>query len=107
MMEILTMHRAFERAERKIDDLESNKHDMQGVVYQIAHAAFDVYEEAGCPNDFCIQSMDGFTTEVPLIFGGTNRLLWTPWKGFVPDVSYCNDGFLDACAKCEHVNYDR
>ena len=43
-----------------------------------------------CPDDFCIQHVGA---EV-VIFGGTNRLRWSPAHGFVPDPLYCTENFM-------------
>ena len=40
--------------------------------------------------DFCIQ-LFGVTA---IVFGGTNRLVWTPTHGFNPDRPYCTERFL-------------
>jgi len=61
-----------------------------------------IFEAAACywlgldEDDFCLQSSGGGEM---LVFGGTNRLRWTPWQGFQPDRSYCTPSFL--------ANFDR
>lgn len=40
-------------------------------------------------DDFCVQSLG---PEVA-VFGSTNRLVWSPSTGYVPDKSYCNERF--------------
>jgi hypothetical protein len=44
-----------------------------------------------CPDDFCIQDDAG---EV-VIFGGTNRLIWSVFKGFSIDEGSCTKKFID------------
>lgn len=56
---------------------------------------FDLVLEAAkffedCPEDFCLQNAQGGD----LVFGGTNRLLWSINRGFRPDRSYCTERFL-------------
>lgn len=58
--------------------------------------AFDVFTQCGAEDDFCVQHI-GFPGAV---FGGTNRLLWTPSRGFRPDHTYCTPRFL-------HEYFDR
>ncbi len=56
----------------------------------LVDAAFGVFERAGCPNDFCIQDIGRCA-----VFGGTNRLIWSPGRSFYPDRSYCTPKFLE------------
>ena len=63
----------------------------------LAQAAARYFEE--CEDDFCVQDAGG---EV-LVFGGTNRLLWTPARGFYPDRSYCTENFLQHYAAIGRV----
>jgi hypothetical protein len=56
--------------------------------YYIVAAAAEFFKF--CPDDFGIQHInDGV-----IIFGGTNRLIWTP-HGFRPDPPYCSPRFLE------------
>lgn len=45
------------------------------------------------PTDFCVQ----LVTPDCIVFGGVNRLIWTPAHGFKPDRSYCTPAFLETC----------
>lgn len=58
----------------------------------VLEAAEELFLIAGCPEDFCIQHISGDTA----IFGGFNRVIWTPMKGFRLDPSYCTVGFVNA-----------
>ena len=40
-----------------------------------------IFEKLGCEDDFCIQYVGGSS----VVFGGVNRLLWTPRFGFKDD----------------------
>lgn len=44
-------------------------------------------------DDFCVQAAFGEC----LVFGGTNRLIWSPRRGFYPDKSYCTERFIERC----------
>lgn len=54
-------------------------------------AAEEIFELAGCKQDFCIQHVGECA-----VFGGSNRLLWSPVKGFRYDAPYCSPRFLKA-----------
>lgn len=43
-----------------------------------------------CPEDFCLQSY----SEDVIVFGGTNRVVWSIRRGFRVDRSYCTERFL-------------
>jgi len=68
--------------------------DTGALVYNIIEAAATYFEE--CPEDFCLQNFNGYDC---FVFGGTNRLIWTPLRGFKPDPSYCTKQFLDHATK--------
>jgi hypothetical protein len=46
---------------------------------------------AECPEDFGIQHK--FLPE-GIVFGGTNRIIWTVRSGFYCDESYCTEDFI-------------
>ena len=62
----------------------------------MAMVMFEVVRWAACywhgvsDDDFCIQSVG----ETTIVFGGTNRLVWSPSAGYRPDRSYCTQSFL-------------
>lgn len=55
----------------------------------VAETAQEIFESCGCPDDFCIQ-----TVGMVAVFGGINRLIWSPRNGFQPDKRYCTERFL-------------
>ena len=64
------------------------------LAYAICEAAAQYWDRSD-PYDFCLQSFGGDT----IVFGGTNRLIWSPRMGFTPDPSYCTDRFLRRCTQ--------
>jgi hypothetical protein len=69
---------------------ELNKHIGNEVLaYLIAESA-GVYWEKTQVEDFGLQFFDAEN----IVFGGTNRLIWSPSKGFRPDRGYCTAKFL-------------
>ena len=67
------------------------------LTYIIVYEAAKYFAE--CPEDFCLQSV-GYNC---IIFGGTNRLIWTP-NGFAPDISYCTEKFLKYYSGLNYFN---
>lgn len=61
--------------------------------YMLISAA-SVYFET-CPDDFCVQLVG----ERAIVFGGTNRLIYTCTHGFTPDTRYCTEEFLHHCER--------
>ena len=64
-------------------------------VLALVEEAYRIFERAGIPQDFCLQHV-GLTN---LVFGSTNRLLWSVQTGFVPDKSSCTEKFLNNWTK--------
>ncbi len=65
----------------------------------ILDKAQEIFELCQAPDDFCIQHIHGEGA----IFGGWNRIIWRPEKGFYPDPSYCSQRFLNKYqANCLH-----
>lgn len=64
---------------------------------EIGQAVIEVaeycFEKAGCPEDYCIQHSNGCGT---VVFGGTNRLIWSAFRGWKIDKPYCSDAFIKA-----------
>lgn len=54
----------------------------------IADAAANFFEDT--PEDFCVHHV----TYDTIVFGGTNRLIWSPHQGFRPDAEHCSKEFL-------------
>ena len=55
----------------------------------VIHQAFYFFEE--CPEDFGIQH----ESYPVIIFGGTNRVVWSVRFGFRIDESYCTSRFIE------------
>jgi hypothetical protein len=68
------------------------KGGLDTMIYSLVLAASRYFTE--CPDDFSLQAV-GYRC---VVFGGTNRLLWTAEKGFLPDRPYCTENFLRRCA---------
>jgi len=67
-----------------------NKHVGNDVLaYLIAESA-GFYWGKTQPEDFVVQ----FFTADHIVFGSTNRLIWSPATGFRPDRGYCTAKFL-------------
>ena len=79
------------KLEKKIDDqlvdFDSSEKDFH--VWEIFKAAALYWVDLD-EDDFCLQSASSET----LVFGGTNRLIWSAARGFQPDQSYCTEKFL-------------
>ena len=56
-------------------------------------AASEYWERANCLGDFCIQHVGAGES---IVFGGSNRVVWTIRSGFIIDRSYCSSSFLTA-----------
>lgn len=89
---------AKKRLQQQIDaagDKLAEGDKMHLLMYSLCEAAADIFVKAGCPDDFCLQLANWDV----LVFGGTNRLKWTPKHGFYPDRGYCSQKFLDSFDK--------
>ena len=73
--------------DRVIQQLDSSQ-----VVGALIERALWFFEE--CPEDFCVQLQTGGG----VVFGGTNRVTWTPTCGLWPEPSYCTSKFLKHAA---------
>lgn len=86
-------NRLMSRVETVMAQLFRDEHAFS-VVAMVAIAASRYWDAEGVsPDDFCLQ---GVGPEC-VVFGGTNRLVWSPERGFRPDRSYCNPAFLARC----------
>ncbi len=63
------------------------------LLMEIVEAAAE-YWRGGDPYDFCVQHVSPDC----IVFGGTNRLVWSPGRGFQPSRSHCTPAFLARCA---------
>jgi len=57
----------------------------------VCDEARGIFDECGADEDFCIQDVG----ETYIIFGGTNRLIWT-CRGFTIDKHLCTPNFIDS-----------
>jgi len=62
------------------------------IMYSVFERAYSIFHRAGCPHDFCVQH----ATEYGIVFGGSNRLVWTPFNSFSADPNYCTESFIKA-----------
>jgi hypothetical protein len=69
---------------------EPSQHQINSVGITVCELAYTVFEICKAADDFCIQSTSN------LVFGGTNRIVWSARYGFLADRSYCTPRFL-AC----------
>lgn len=66
------------------------------IAYSIAEAAAAHWGYDGAdPNDFCLQPPGELTLGASLVFGGSNRLRWSPRRGFSIDAARCSPDFID------------
>ncbi len=61
----------------------------QEIGMMIIEEAADRFTECGAASDFCIQHIGA-----AVIFGGTNRLIFSLKVGFYLDKSYCTERFI-------------
>jgi hypothetical protein len=78
--------------QKKLEEIQLRYQDEEHLVlwFDIFEAASRYWEEN--PDDFCVQSFEGGET---IVFGGLNRLIWSPFTGFQADRSYCSKKFLE------------
>jgi hypothetical protein len=58
-----------------------------GVV--VMEAATQIFSDCEASSDFCIQTVGSV-----VVFGGTNRLCFSPFKGFYLDEKFCTENFI-------------
>ena len=61
------------------------------IIDLIVEEAYGYWDRANWQNDFCVQSVG----MGQVVFGGTNRLIWSYQYGFKIDESYCSPNFLE------------
>jgi len=66
---------------------------LEQILYEVYTKAREHFKE--CPGDFCVQHIG----ETSIVFGSTNRLIWSIHNGFVVDMSYCTETFIDHAKK--------
>lgn len=62
----------------------------QNIGEMLCDAAFTIFADCEAESDFCVQHV----APDSVVFGGTNRVLFHPERGFHPDPSYCTRRFL-------------
>lgn len=67
-----------------------NQENLINIGETVCECARNLFEKCEATEDFCIQVVGGTFT----VFGGVNRVLYRPEKGFTPDLGYCTDRFL-------------
>ena len=60
----------------------------ENVAIEVLAAAEDIFRVCGAPEDFCLQHA-GST----FVFGGTNRVIWDPVRGWRVSQSHCSERF--------------
>jgi hypothetical protein len=70
-------------------DLYNNEHGIE-LIESIVLEAERIFKLCGASDDFCFQH----ATNKTIVFGGTNRLIWSAKKGFRVDQSSCTSRFL-------------
>ena len=63
--------------------------DLNDIGILVAEAASELFNDCGASDDFCIQHVGQRA-----VFGGRNRVIFDPIKGFFLDVNYCTDQFI-------------
>lgn len=64
-----------------------NEKQLQEIGTTIVNEAYQLFCDLEIKRDFCVQAI-GYNC---VVFGGTNRIIWSIRYGFRLDVSYCND----------------
>ena len=62
----------------------------------VEDAAFEIFDKCGAADDFCTQDVGSVA-----VFGGTNRLIYSPVHGFRMDESYCTPTFRERFNKLQ------
>ena len=73
--------------------------EQAGIAEMVEMDASLIFDECGAADDFCLQNVGGAV----VVFGGVNRVLWTPIRGFTLDSSFCTREFI----KRFHIWRDR
>jgi hypothetical protein len=70
-------------------------HNLDSIAEMVIVDASKFWEEE--PEDFCVQHV----AATSIIFGGRNRIVWTPSRGFVIDLPYCGPAFIEHFRKID------
>ena len=76
--------------EKKLIEMEQDAAYCMDIGELVFNQAQEIFIQCGTEEDFCVQDVGSVA-----VFGGTNRLIFSPRKGFYPDKSYCTDRFID------------
>ena len=74
-----------------IELTEKIEDDWGEIIWSIIDEAEALFKICHADSDFCIQNITGTN----IVFGGTNRVIWSARSGFNPDRSYCTKRFLE------------
>jgi hypothetical protein len=55
----------------------------------VVDAAKDIFQDCGALSDFCVQNVGPSS----VVFGGVNRVIWTPLRGFRRNHVDCTERF--------------
>ena len=66
--------------------------ELQDIGRGVAITACEMFDYAGRESDFCIQLASDYGNSV---FGGTNRLLYSPKGGWSVSQDHCTEGFIE------------
>lgn len=62
------------------------------VGWLVCEKAEEIFRHCGAAEDFCVQHVGSEA----VVFGGTNRIIWSPTGGFRLDSDYCTERFKQA-----------
>ena len=71
--------------------VQQHEVEATNLLYDVIDTAQYLYEKAGFKDDFCVQHI----TNSVIIFGGWNRVIWSPLNGYRVDSSSCREEFIE------------
>ena len=71
--------------------VEMHKTEATDLLFDVIDTAEYLYNTAGFENDFCVQHIPNSV----IIFGGWNRVIWSPLNGYRVDSSSCREEFIE------------
>ena len=71
--------------------VEMHKTEATNLLFEVIDTAEYLYNTAGFKSDFCVQHISNSV----IIFGGHNRVIWSPLNGYRVDSSCCRDEFIE------------
>jgi hypothetical protein len=66
-----------------------NNESLTDIGIEVAESAMRIFSDCEASSDFCIQTVGSV-----VVFGGTNRLCFSPFKGFYLDEKFCTENFI-------------